>query len=67
MVAFCGNTAQPNGVAADKHKPVINTVIGAFNQGFLMNVELFSNWTMTRGGIIMPGIAIPTDGDDDDV
>ena len=35
------------------------TVVGAFNQGLLMNAADFSNEFMTSGGIIIPGTAMP--------
>jgi hypothetical protein len=34
------------------------TVTGAFSQGFLINVGVFSNLFMMIGGIIIPGAAI---------
>lgn len=36
------------------------TVTGAFIQGFLMNAAVFSSLLMMRGGMIMPGAAMPT-------
>ena len=38
---------------------VVLTVVGAFNQGLLMNVADFSNEFITSGGIIIPGTAMP--------
>ena len=38
---------------------VVLTVVGAFNQGLLMNVADFSKEFITSGGIIIPGTAMP--------
>lgn len=35
------------------------TVVGAFNQGLLTKVADFSKEFITRGGIIIPGTAMP--------
>lgn len=34
-------------------------MVGAFSQGFFTKAAVFSREFMTRGGIIMPGTAIP--------
>ena len=59
MLAFWGNNAQHIGVENVRQNPVNKTVAGAFNQGFLIKVAVFSNRDIITGGINIAGAAIP--------